>query len=246
MEVIDGNWYMEGLEYNDPRCIRSSGELLEVIERLGFLPLFSNKVPGFSVESMTCATSWWTDSDSDPWKWREELSRSDRVAYGKFFGNKAGYVSRDWFPRFANYRRDGYDFDALWSDGLAGYREKLLMDLFVPEDTDMWEVKSFPAIFTNEMKEQAGFGKNGYKNFEGNLAKLQMRSYLIDNDLVQRLNKKGESFGWAVARMTPPEARWGYGFVTRAYEETKEESKQAITEHLHQFFPDADFKRLIF
>ena len=34
MEVIDGNWYMEGLEYNDPRCIRSSGEILEVIERL--------------------------------------------------------------------------------------------------------------------------------------------------------------------------------------------------------------------
>ena len=73
MEVIDGQWYMEGLDMDDPACIRSAKDLLEVIEKTGFLPLFSNSVPGFSVEEMTCPSQWWTGSDLDPWSWREEL-----------------------------------------------------------------------------------------------------------------------------------------------------------------------------
>ena len=53
MYVLDGQWYMEGLDWDDEGCIHSSDELLSVIESVGFLPLFSNKVPGFSVEEMT-------------------------------------------------------------------------------------------------------------------------------------------------------------------------------------------------
>ena len=53
MEVIDGQWFMEGVDSTDPSCIHTSDGLLEVIEKVGFLPLFSNDVPGFSVENMT-------------------------------------------------------------------------------------------------------------------------------------------------------------------------------------------------
>ena len=31
----------------------------------------------------------------------------------------------------ANYRRRGYDFDAHYEDGLAGYREKRVMDVLL-------------------------------------------------------------------------------------------------------------------
>lgn len=27
-----------------------------------------------------------------------------------FFVKKAGFISREWFPCFANYRRDGYNY----------------------------------------------------------------------------------------------------------------------------------------
>ena len=40
MEVINGQWYMSGLDYDDPDRIKSSDELLKVIDRVGFLPLF--------------------------------------------------------------------------------------------------------------------------------------------------------------------------------------------------------------
>ena len=34
MEVIDGQWYMGGLDWDDVGCIHSSDELLSVIDRV--------------------------------------------------------------------------------------------------------------------------------------------------------------------------------------------------------------------
>ena len=56
---------------------------------------------------------------TDPWIWRTVAAGSGEVAYGKLFDNKAGFVSLEWLPVFANWRRDGYDFDARWDDGVV-------------------------------------------------------------------------------------------------------------------------------
>ena len=95
------------------------------------------RVPGFSVENMTDPSCWWAgNAERDPWEWRVALSRTGKVAYDKFFGGRAGFISKKWFPYFANFRRDGYDFDARYDDGLASHREKLIMDLFLPAGVD--------------------------------------------------------------------------------------------------------------
>ena len=62
------------------------------------------------------------------------MARSGRVAYGKFFGKKAGFISKTWFPHFANWRRDGYDFDSRWDEELATMRQKRIMDQFLTKD----------------------------------------------------------------------------------------------------------------
>lgn len=62
-----------------------------------------------------------------------ELARRGGAAYGKLFAKKAGLVSREWYPNLANYRRNGYNFDARWDEGLAGYREKRIMDVLLIE-----------------------------------------------------------------------------------------------------------------
>lgn len=256
MEVINGQWYMYGPDWDDEGCIHSSDELLKVIEDVGFLPLFGNDVSGFSVENMTDPSYWWTgDQDTDPWEWRGILARTGKVAYGKFYGNRAGFISKKWFPYFANYRRNGYDFDALYEDGKAGFREKLLMDLFIPSDTNMWDVKldsleelgRSEYLYTNEMKEKAGFGKGGVKNFEGTLTKLQMQSYLTVKDFKPRLNKKGEEFGWAVAIMTPPEYLWGYKSVSGRYKESPAVSYDKIIKQIQKHFDadEADIRKVI-
>ena len=75
--------------------IESIKELYNFIQMIGFLPLFSNSVPGFSVEDHTRASAWWTgDPETDPWVWRQILAKDENTAYGKFFDKKAGFTSR--------------------------------------------------------------------------------------------------------------------------------------------------------
>ena len=237
---------MHGLDWDDPGCIHSSDELMVVIEKYGFLPLFSNEVEGFSVEEMTSQDNWWSGNAAvDPWEWREVLARTGRVAYGKFFNRKAGFISKKWFPYFANYRREGYDFDARYEDGKAGYKEHLIMRLFLPADIELSEVDkdsveasvSNPELFSFEAKRLAGFGKGGEKNFEGVASKLQMDSYLVVKDFKPKCNKKGEPYGWANAVYTLPEYLWGYDFVTGRYNESPGDSYKKIVEHIRGYFP---------
>ena len=113
MAIEDGAWIMRGLDWDDPSRIQTWEELIEWINEVGFLPLFKNEVDGFSAEENTSDLYWWSgDEEQDPWEWRQLIARSGKVAYGKFFGGKAGFISRTWFPHFANWRRDGYDFAA--------------------------------------------------------------------------------------------------------------------------------------
>ena len=161
-----GEWIMHGLGWDDPLRVRSWQELIRWIDEVGFLPLFKNEAAGFSVEEHTSDRFWWTgDPEQDPWEWRELIARSGQVAYGKFFGRKAGFISREWFPHFANWRRDGYDFDSRWDEALASLRSKKIMDRF--QEQGEW--------FSYRLKAAAGFGKDGEKNFEGVITDLQMQ-----------------------------------------------------------------------
>jgi len=137
MESKDGTWIMYGVSEDDPECLHTVDELIGYIEEVGFLPLFRNEIPGFSVEERTTEKYWWSeDSQRDPWVWREIIARRGDIAYGKFFHNKAGFISKKWFPYFANYRRAGYDFDARWDDEFASFRQKKIMDLFMDDRID--------------------------------------------------------------------------------------------------------------
>ena len=225
-----GEWILHGLAADDPRRIRTPEELVERVEAVGFLPLFQNEAPGFSVEEWTLAEDWWSgDPARDPWLWRALLAAGGRVPYGKFFARKAGFVSLRWLPRLANWRRDGYDFDARWEDGRARHREKKLMDLFADGQT----LPSF------EARQQGGFGKGGERNFEGTVTDLQMQTYLVIRDFRRRRNKAGAPYGWPVALYTAPESLWGAELLSSAYGEEPEQSRLAILRHLVGQFPEA-------
>ncbi len=240
MAVEDGQWIMRGLEWNDSYRIRSWEELVNWIDEVGFLPLFANDIEGFSAEEHVSPDYWWTGiASEDPWEWREIIAASHKVAYGKFFDQKAGFISVKWLPYFVNYRRSGYDFDARYEDGLANRREKLIMDLLtgVDEDNDM----TFPqiSILSTELKKKAGFGKGKEKNFPGIMTGLQMQTYLVISDFRRRVNKRGEEYGMSVSIPLPPEAIWGYETVTRAYSESPKDSWQRIADRLAGQFEDA-------
>ena len=240
MEYINGDFIMAGCD--DSHAIHTLSDALSLIHTIGFLPLFSNSITGFSIEEHTTASSWWTDDPAtDPWQWRMLLTADETIAYGKFFGRNAGFISKDFFPTFANYRRNGYDFDALFEDELASYRAKKIMDVFDLNDESVGR-----SIMSSDLKELAGFKKKrgendgGEKNFEGVITDLQMQTYLIMADFQQKKNKKGVAYGWHIAVMEKPETRWGREFVTSEYSSDPAESWEKIVQQMKQFYPEAE------
>ena len=236
MEERNGEFYMCGISADAPGCIHNIKELKERILERGFLPLFQNELPGFSVEEMTAPEGWFSDDPArDPWYWRTVIARGHEIVYGKLFGNRAGFLSREWLPYFANYRRDGYDFDALWDDGKAPLRQKKIMDLFT-EETE---------LYSFEVKQQAGFFAGGEKNFEGTVTALQMQLYLCVCDFRKRKNKRGMEYGWDVSVYSTPEHLFGYEALSAAYKEAPEISLKRILDKLSEYYPDASEEVLL-
>ena len=235
MQYLDGQWYMQGVPRNHPDRIKDLGELITCVERIGFLPLFGNEIDGFSVEDRVCPSDWWTqDPETDPWEWRCAAARSGRVAYGKFFGKKAGFISLAWLPYFVNVRRDGYDFDSRYEEGLARHREYLIMQLF----------RSHRELASYEIRQMAGFGKGGEKNFSGILTDLQMQMYLTICDMRRRKTRKGIEYGMPSAVFAVPETLYDPSLVTAAYAEDPAVSWQRIARQMQTLYPEADERQI--
>lgn len=231
MITIDGKWTMEGLDRSDPRRIKTVEELRKYIDSVGFLPFFKGGIEGFSLEELTSADSWWSGNIAeDPWMWREIIAEEGNIAYGKLFRGRAGFISRDWFPIFAAYRRDGYDFDSRYEDGLVSRRQKRIIDI----------LNQYELLPSYELKKLAGFGKEGEKNFEGTISELQMKTYIIIRSFRRKRNKKNEEYGWSVADYTLSEKLFGEDHVRSAYNMTAIEAKDRIIGHLLKLFPDTD------
>ena len=193
MEKDSGKWIMYGVDWDDPECIHTVDEAIEYINEIGFLPLFRNDIPGFSLEERTVPEYWWCeDVVRDPLMCLAVIARRHDIVYGKFFNKKAGFISRKWLPVFANYRRDGYDFDALYEDGKAPNKHKKIMDHFMEAHVDT-------ELYSNELKKMAGYGKDGEKGFDGAGTNLMMQMYICNCDFRKRINKRGEEYGWDVA-----------------------------------------------
>ncbi len=188
------------------------------------------------MEECTLAASWWSGSrEEDPWEWREIIASEGKVAYGKLFNNKAGFVSRQWYPLFASYRRDGYDFDSRYEDGLASRKCKKIIDALT-------EYEKLPSY---ELRALAGFGAGGEKGFEGAMALLQMQTYITVRDFRRKRNKKNEEYGWPVAVYSLSEKLFGEDHVRSAYQVDGKTAKQEIIKHLLDKFPAASYEDMV-
>lgn len=218
----------------DYRIIDSPEAIVAETERLGFLPFFENEVPGFSLAEHTPPALWFSDTLDGPWEWKGPVARTRRCVYGKFFKGRAGFISLECFPAFANYRRDGYDFDALYDDGLAPYRDKALYELLPAEGS----------VLSTELKRLGGYGKDGAKGFDTILTRLQMQSYVCIADFQYAQDRHGKPYGWGLARYATPEALFGTDWKETAYREDPVQSRRRIYERLLELVPGATEKNL--
>jgi hypothetical protein len=211
--------------------IASCKDLKDLVKEIGFIPLFQNEIPGFSVMDITGWRYWWTGNEErDPWMWRMLLSKDPGIAYGKLFGGRAGFVSRKWLPLFASYRRDGYDFDARYEDGRASHKCRKIMKLFGKQ-------ASIPSFL---IKSMAGFSKGGEKGFEGALTLLQMQTYLTVRSFTRKQSKSGDYYGWHVAVYSTSEDKFGYDRMTSAYGLGAARAREKVVKQLIKINPGVE------
>lgn len=207
---------MIGLHSKKSILIDSRETLALAAESLGILPFFPNLVKGLSVEEM-CAPGMLFGGNYDEgcWEWKGPVIRKRTTAYGKFFQRKAGFVSLDLLSHFLNYRRYAYPVK-------EGSTEEMLLEIIrendsltstelkklifsTPERT-LWD--ELPELLSNisEIKEN----KKGRKSMEGPLQRLQMGGWIIISDFEYKRTKRGERYGWGMARYSTPELTFGH------------------------------------
>lgn len=211
------------------RELRSPADIVTLTAELGFLPFFAVEIPGFSVEECCPPELWFSEEADGPWEWKGPAARSGQCVYGKFFGGKAGFISKEWFPDFANLRRDGYDFDARYEEGLAARKDKDVYDTLTEHGT----------LLSKELKRLCNYRKGGNRGFDTVITRLQMQTYVTIGDFLYMQDKYGQTYGWGVAQYTTPETQFGYDFVTSAYRKDPAESRLDILARLKSILPDA-------
>ena len=221
--------------------VRTKQDLIDAVREYGIVPYFSTSVPGFSLEEHCSPSVLFSDGDDDTWAWKGPVIQETGCAYGKFFEKKAAYVSREVFLDLANYRRDGYDFDSRYDDGLARFQDKQLYDL----------INASAPVLSRVLRETGGYAysgrwqkTDGKKGFDTSVTRLQEQCYVLISDFVYTLDKKGNKRGWGVAEYSTPEKTMGKFFTENVYRRSPEESYERLLEHLRKLFPRVPEKDL--
>ena len=223
--------------FYDDFKIDSLDDLVWAINELGFLPFFENDIEGFSIEEHIMPGHWYDDSDNgfwDAWEWKGPAIRKAHCAYGKFYRNKAMYISEKLFLDYANYKRDGYDFDARYDDGLASREDKYLYELIDVE----------APIYSKPLKKLGDYRKGGRTGFDSSITRLEKQGYVIISDFKYDTNKNGEEYGWGIAEYSTPEKFFGKKFREKVYKRTPEESYERLIKHLRKILPGVEDKWL--
>ena len=220
------------MTFND-LYIKEFDDLKAAVEELGFVPFFENSIPGFSIEEHVDPRIWFSNEDG-PWEWKGPVIQETGCAYGKFFEKKAVYISKEWFPDFANYRRDGYDFDARYEDGLVYIGDKRLYDL----------IDANAPVLSKHLKQLGNYRKGGNKGFDTCINRLQAQGYVLISDFRYMIDRNGNEYGWGVAEYSTPEHFMEDDFTDKVYVRTPEESYIRIFEHLRSILPYADEQKI--
>ena len=220
------------MNMNFPEIYSATG-MMELIQKIGFLPLLDSGIEGFSAEDIVtddCRYVIFPEGGWDwpLWKWKGEIVQEMPCMYGNFFNKKAGFISQEWWPDFCNYRRSKYP---------RSDEESI-------EGAILNTLQSTGSLITRELRAACGFTGQGMRSkFDGYLTRLEMATYIVTEDFIYPRDKHNHEYGWGWSLLNTPEDL--YGKEVCQCNRTPEESYQRIFEHLKEILPDASDKQFI-
>jgi hypothetical protein len=216
-----------------PSEIYNQSQLAELIQRIGFLPLLYSGIRGFSAEEVVsddCRYVRFSDGGWDwpLWKWKGPIVTEGSCVYGKFFAGKAGFISREWWPDFCNYRRSQHPAPAAGS-----IEEAILLTL-----------QEHGSFITRELRAACGFtGPKMRSRFDGYVTRLQTACRIVTEDFIYPRDKHGHEYGWGWSLLTTPEQL--YGKDSCQCPRTPEESFERLLNHFKQILPEASEREIM-
>lgn len=212
--------------------IHSCPELIDCIQRVGFLPLLNCGIHGFCAESLMAEECRFTQFDDGTWEWplwtwKSAVVTDGNCVYGKFFAGKAGFISREWWPDFYNWRRNHYS--ALDEESI----ENLILEI----------LKKNGSMITRELRAACDFtGPHMRSKFDNYITRLQMGCRIVTEDFVYPTDKHGRKYGFGWSLLTTPERLLGRGACL--CDRAPAESYQRMFEHLTKLLPYASEKQI--
>lgn len=212
--------------------IDSPSALIELIQKIGFLPLLDSGIEGYCAEDIVdddCRYVVFSDGGWDwpLWKWKGPVVSEGKCVYGKFFAKKAGFVSLEWWPDLYNYRR--VNSPALEEDSI--------------EEMIIATLQEQGSMITRQLRKACGFtGPKMRSLFDNYVTRLQMACRIVTQDFVYPTDKHGKEYGWGWSLLTTPEQFYGRDCCQCG--RTSEESFRRIVNHLATFLPHASYAQI--
>lgn len=206
--------------------IQDCDELVSFIDEVGFLPLLSMGIAGWSAEEVVSEACRYRQLPEGGWKWplwewKGSIIQDSGCAYGKFFTGKAGFVSKAWWPDFCNWRRHRFPYPAVGS-----VEEAILMTL-----------KEEESMITRELRAACGFtGAKMRSRFDSYLSRLEMGGYVVTEDFVYPQDRQGRQYGWGWSLLTTPERLLGRDSCHM--DGSPEASHERLLEHFKKILPE--------
>ena len=212
--------------------VHNCSEMMDVISRMGMLPLLDGEVAGFSADAMVSPDCRYMVKEDGGWewrlwKWKGTLITDGRFAYGKFFDSKAGFMTMEWWPDFCNWRRSRHpepDADSV---------ERAILDTLQCNGN----------MITRDLRAACGFdGARMRGKFDSYVTRLQMSCRVVIEDFVYPTDRQGRPYGWGWALLTTPEALFGRDACRCS--RSPEESRDRLVRHLGTLLPHATSRQL--
>ena len=207
--------------------------LMELIQQIGFLPLLDSGIVGYSAEEIVtddCRYVTFPDGGWDwpLWKWKGPIVSEGNCMYGKFFANKAGFISREWWPDFFNYRCSQRPAPA------EGSVEEAILHI----------LRKHGSLVARELRAACGLtGPKMRSRFDSYVTRLQMACRIVTEDFVYPKDKHGQRYGWGWSLLTTPEQL--YGREVCHCPRTPEESLERMLAHFRRFLPEANESQVL-